>query len=161
MTFYLCRSQLGSIMKFQAIINSLILQLFLLWLLTQVSAHFLQWISKFIIKIINCFRRNEIEINRKKLFREYVQLYFVFDILASVPLDYLFTIIEVTPTMKYFRLLRLLKLYRIFELTDIIRQHTTLNIPIFRIGLLFISFIVIAHWFNCLLLFAARWEVYE
>lgn len=99
--------------------------------------------------------------NRKKLFREYVQLYFIIDVLASVPLDYLFMIIEITPIMKYFRLFRLLKIYRIFELSEIIRQHTTLNIPVFRISLLFVAFIFIAHWFTCILLYAARWELYQ
>lgn len=36
--------------------------------------------------------------------------------------------------------------------------HTTINVPIFRISVLFVSFIFIAHWFNCALLFAGIWE---
>lgn len=78
-----------------------------------------------------------------------------------MPLDYLMMIIEVTPIIKYFRLLRLLKMYRMLEIVDLIRQHTTVNVPLFRIATLFIGFVVVSHWFNCIMLFVAKWELYQ
>ena len=60
--------------------------------------------------------------------------------------------------IRYFRLLRILKCYRIYETICLISQHTSINLPIFRIALLFIFFIFISHWFNCVMLLFAKWE---
>ena len=54
-----------------------------------------------------------------------------------------------------FRLLRLLKYYRIKEIISLVRKHTSVDEPLFRICLLFMIFIFSAHWFNCLLIFIA------
>jgi hypothetical protein len=90
-----------------------------------------------------------------------VHRHLILDLLATIPFDYLLSIIDDTPIIRYFRILRLMKFYRLFELVDIIRQHTTVNVPLFRISLLFITFILMAHWFNCILLLFARWELYQ
>ena len=45
------------------------------------------------------------------------------------------------------------------ELVILIRQHTTVNVPILRIWILAILMIIIAHWFNCIMLLFAKWEL--
>ena len=67
-------------------------------------------------------------------------------------------LIDAGPGPRYIRLFRLLKTYRLLELVALIRQHTTVNMPLFRIGLLFGIYLVVAHWFNLSLLLGARWE---
>jgi len=106
------------------------------------------------------FRRNEVEIERSKLFRIYIQKYFLLDVLSSIPFGYILSLIaDQSPVVKYFRLLRLLKMYRMLEISDLITQHTTVNVPLFRIKLLFVSFIIISHWFNCMILYVGKWEL--
>jgi hypothetical protein len=80
--------------------------------------------------------------------------------LSSVPWDYLFSSIAGSlVVLRYFRLFRLLKMYRLFEIASLIRQHTSISVPLFRIGVMFVAFVVIAHWFNCVLLLAGLWEL--
>ena len=103
----------------------------------------------------------EIEINRIKAVKCYVKNYLLIDILASIPFDYILRIgVPFSMPVHCFRLLRLLKFYRLLELMRLIRQQTSVNAPVFRILLLFGSFIVISHWFNCILLFVATREMY-
>lgn len=93
-------------------------------------------------------KRNEIETDRAKLLQLYVQRYFLLDLLATIPFDYLLTLIDDGIYVRYIRLFRLLKTYRLGELVELVRHHTTINMPVFRIGLLFGIYIVVAHWFN-------------
>jgi len=88
-----------------------------------------------------------------------VKHYFTLDLLATIPFDYIIMIIESSVYVRYFRLLRLLKLYRLIEIGSIINQHTTVNVPIFRIFVLFVSFILVSHWFNCIMILFAKWEL--
>ena len=103
-------------------------------------------------------KRNEIETDRAKLLQLYVQRYFLLDLLATIPFDYLLILIDDGIYVRYIRLFRLLKTYRLGELVELVRHHTTINMPVFRIGLLFGIYIVVAHWFNLSQLLAARWE---
>ena len=103
-------------------------------------------------------RKREIEIDREKLFRLYIKKYFLYDLLSTIPFDYVVLSISDNISVRYFRLHRFLKIYRLFETEGIFRKHTTVNVPLVRIILIFISSLLFAHWFNCILLLICRWE---
>ena len=107
-------------------------------------------------------RDYEIEILRNKILTQYVHKHLLLDLLSTVPFDYLLLAIDGTRYLRQFiRLLRLLKIYRINEIITLIRKHTSVDQPIFRIFLMSMIYLVLAHWFNCLLIQIAVWELYR
>lgn len=84
------------------------------------------------------------------------------DIISTVPLDYFLLGIDNTQTLRqYFRILRLFKYYRLFELIRLVRKHTSVDEPIFRISLLFILYLCTAHWFTCIQALISWSEIYK
>lgn len=105
------------------------------------------------------FRAHEIKIERGKLLKKYIKNQLLLDLLASIPFDYIMMMtIENSVYIRYIRLLRILKSYRFIEMINIIKKHATINIPVFNIVLVFLIYIVVSHWFTCLLLLSCRWE---
>jgi hypothetical protein len=88
----------------------------------------------------------------------YIKTYFACDVLACIPFDYILMLLDNSPASRYFRLLRLLKAYRISEIASLFQKNTSMNVVIYRILVLFIAFIFCSHWFNCILLYFTRWE---
>ncbi len=90
---------------------------------------------------------------------DYLKHNFAMDALSTIPFDYLLSIIlHETPVYRYFRLLRLLKIYRLMEISGLITRHSQVNLLVYRVVFLFFSYILIAHWFNCILLYLGMWE---
>eukprot|EP00347_Sterkiella_histriomuscorum_P000063 403377328 len=96
----------------------------------------------------------DIEINRLRVIQVHTQNYMLLDIISTIPIDYLLmSSVETQVYCQYLRILRLLKFYRIKELIQLIRRHTSVNEQMFRIVLLFLAFFLISHLFNCILVY--------
>jgi len=92
--------------------------------------------------------------------QNYIKHYVLLDIMASIPFDYLLSMVdESNIAIRYFRLLRLLKVYRVTEILALVQQYTSINVPVFRLTFLAGVMVVTAHWFNCILILFAKWEL--
>ncbi len=105
-------------------------------------------------------RQIEVQTNKKRLLKDYAKYYFAWDILSSIPFDYIFLLLGNTAACRYFRVLRLFKFYRLFEISSLVRQISSINVIVYRLTGLFFSFLIIGHWFNCILLYFGLWELY-
>jgi|LauGreDrversion4_2_1035121.scaffolds.fasta_scaffold1016152_1 hypothetical protein len=60
------------------------------------------------------------------------------DALGTIPFDYLVSIIgDASGAHRYFRILRLIKVYRIFETSGLIMRYAQINVLVYRIMILF------------------------
>lgn len=97
--------------------------------------------------------------DRDMLITNYFKRKFPLDALGTIPFDYLVSIIgDASGAHRYFRLLRLFKAYRMFEISGLIMKHTQINVLVYRIIILFFGYLIVAHIFNCALLFFGMWE---
>jgi len=56
------------------------------------------------------------------------------DALGTIPFDYLVSIIgDESGAHRYFRILRLIKVYRIFETSGLIMRYAQINVLVYRI----------------------------
>jgi hypothetical protein len=84
------------------------------------------------------------------------------DALGTIPFDYLVSIIgDASGAHRYFRILRMFKAYRIFETSGLIMRYAQINVLVYRIMILFFGQLIIAHYFNCILLYFGLWEYGE
>lgn len=94
------------------------------------------------------------------MIQNYAKRYLLLDLLASIPFDYLLELVSGSEvSIRYFRLLRLLKIYRIGEILDLVNHYTSINVPLLRVSILACIMALGAHLFNCILLLFARWEI--
>jgi hypothetical protein len=92
--------------------------------------------------------------------QNYAKRYLLLDLLASIPFDYLLELVSGSEvSIRYFRLLRLLKIYRIGEILDLVNHYTSINVPLLRVSILACIMVLGGHLFNCILLLFARWEI--
>jgi|LauGreDrversion4_2_1035121.scaffolds.fasta_scaffold34056_3 hypothetical protein len=61
-------------------------------------------------------KRLEISTNKSKRLKNYIKHNFAMDVIASVPFDYILLLLDNSPAAAYFRILRLLKVYRLSEI---------------------------------------------
>lgn len=52
-----------------------------------------------------------------------------------------------------------MKGYRVIELINIVLKHTSVNVPLFRISILSIILVLLAHWGNCILVLISESEL--
>ena len=81
--------------------------------------------------------------------------------MASIPFDYIMMYAayeSASVYIRYIRLLRILKVYRLVEMINILKKHATINTPVFNIVLVFFIYVLVSHWFTCVLLLFCRWE---
>ena len=91
--------------------------------------------------------------------KNYISNYFLLDIVSSIPFDYLLLIVEGGAYVRQFiRLARLLKFYRLKELIKVVKNNTGVDEQLFRICLLFMTFLLIIHWSTCLTIFICTRE---
>jgi potassium channel len=100
----------------------------------------------------------EVQLDKRKVARNYIKKYFPLDVISCIPFDYILLLLDNSPAAPYFRLLRLFKVYRIGEISTIFQKNASFNVNVSRILIMFKFFIICAHWFNCILLYFARWE---
>jgi hypothetical protein len=94
--------------------------------------------------------------------QNYIKQYVLLDILASIPFDYVLSMVDDSNVaIRYFRLLRLLKVYRVSEIMALVQQYTSINVPLLRLTFLGALMVITAHWFNCFLILFAKWELGE
>ncbi len=97
--------------------------------------------------------------DRDLLITNYFKRKFPLDALSTIPFDYLVSIIgDASGAHRYFRILRLIKVYRIFETSGLIMRYAQINVLVYRIMILFFGQFIIAHYFNCILLYFGMWE---
>jgi potassium channel len=75
----------------------------------------------------------EVELKKTKLFKGYLKHCFAWDVLSSLPLDYILLLLDNSPASPYFRLLRLFKAYRVSEIVSIFQKNTSMNVVISRL----------------------------
>ena len=92
--------------------------------------------------------------------KNYLSNYFLFDVVSSLPFDYLLLIVEGGSYVRqYVRLARLFKFYRLRELIKVVRSNTGVDEQLFRICLLFFTFLLVIHWSTCLTIFVCTREL--
>jgi len=103
----------------------------------------------------------KIELDLDAVKKYYYKNCLIFDILAVIPVDYIFIFISAVPkpAIAFIRLLRLLKVYRIVEMIQIVRKHSNIRVPLFTLSLLFLLFMGLSHYMACIYIFIGKREV--
>lgn len=102
-------------------------------------------------------RGGKLESDKMVLWRHYIRSKLFIDLLASIPFDYIFKLIDSSSQIpNWLRLLRLLKLYRVIEILKSFQLHK--NPEYLIITLLYFLMILIGHWQASFLAIVVKWE---
>jgi len=99
----------------------------------------------------------DIEVDKQAVLEFYIQQRFIFDLLAVIPLDYILKALDINQTVvASIRVLRLVKLHRIYEIVALVRKHSQIKIPLFTLFLFFCFFLAFGHFMACIYILVGR-----
>ena len=87
--------------------------------------------------------------DKTELLKYYVNKWLVIDFVATVPLDLILLPLGMPEVIRWIMLLKLFKLLRIQELSQILKHNGSMNGSVATLGQLFFYFLIAAHFMAC------------